>query len=120
VTGVQTCALPICGRHPLSRGVAELAKSGWRPRRTMIYCAWDAEEPGLLGSTEWVETHLAELQEHAAVYINSDSTSRGFLDVAGSHTLERLVTEVARGVEDPQRNGSVLERLNALALTELT
>src|SRR5436190_989267 len=103
-----------------ARGVAELAKSGWRPRRTMIYCAWDAEEPGLLGSTEWVETHLAELQEHAAVYINSDSTSRGFLDVAGSHTLERLVTEVARDVEDPQRNVSVLERLNALAITELT
>ncbi|HWW60417.1 MAG TPA: M28 family peptidase, partial [Thermoanaerobaculia bacterium] len=74
---------PISGQVAMleeARAVAELAKSGWRPRRTIIYCAWDAEEPGLLGSTEWVETHEGELREHAAVYINSDSTSRGFLD----------------------------------------
>ena len=101
-----------------ARGVAELTKSGWRPRRTLVYAAWDAEEPGLLGSTEWVETHLPELREHAAVYINSDSTNRGFLDVAGSHTLERLVTEVARDVEDPERGVSVLQRLTALELTQ--
>jgi N-acetylated-alpha-linked acidic dipeptidase len=100
-----------------ARGVAELAKSGWRPRRTLIYCAWDAEEPGLLGSTEWVETHLAELREHAAVYINSDSTLRGFLGVSGSHTLERMVTEVARDVEDPERGVTVLQRLVAAEVT---
>jgi N-acetylated-alpha-linked acidic dipeptidase len=114
---------PISGMVALmeeARGVAELAKSGWRPRRTMVYAAWDGEEPGLLGSTEWVETHLAELREHAAVYINSDSNSRGFLDVAGSHTLERLVTEVARDVDDPQRGVSVLQRLVALNITQAT
>lgn len=96
-----------------ARAIGELAKSGWRPRRTIIYAAWDGEEQGLLGSTEWVEAHAEELRQHAVVYINSDSNSRGFLDVGGSHTLERLVTQVARDVTDPQRNVSVLERLRA-------
>jgi N-acetylated-alpha-linked acidic dipeptidase len=96
-----------------ARAIGELAKSGWRPRRTLIFAAWDGEEQGLLGSTEWVETHLAELQQHAVVYINSDSNGRGFLDAGGSHTLERFVSEVARDVEDPQRKVSVLERRRA-------
>jgi len=112
---------PISGLVALmeeARGVAELAKSGWRPRRTMIYAAWDGEEPGLLGSTEWVEAHLPELREHAAVYINSDSNGRGFLDAGGSHTLERFVTEVARDVQDPERGVSVLQRRTALDVVE--
>lgn len=93
-----------------ARAIGTLAKNGSRPRRTLIYAAWDGEEQGLLGSTEWVETHLAELQQHAVVYINSDSNGRGFLDAGGSHTLERFVHEVVRDVEDPQRKVSVLER----------
>ncbi|HVR41401.1 MAG TPA: M28 family metallopeptidase [Thermoanaerobaculia bacterium] len=101
-----------------ARAIGELAKSGARPRRTIVYAAWDAEEPGLLGSTEWVETHEAELREHLAVYINSDSNSRGFLDAGGSHTLERLVTEVARDVQDPRRGVSVLERVRARDVVE--
>jgi N-acetylated-alpha-linked acidic dipeptidase len=112
---------PISGQVAMleeAKAIGELAKSGARPRRTVIYCAWDGEEQGLLGSTEWVETHLAELQEHAAVYINSDSNSRGFLGVGGSHTLERFVTEVARDVEDPERNVSVLERMRAAYLAD--
>ncbi|HVG22534.1 MAG TPA: transferrin receptor-like dimerization domain-containing protein [Thermoanaerobaculia bacterium] len=96
-----------------ARAIGELAKSGWRPRRTLIFAAWDGEEPGLLGSTEWVETHLAELREHAVVYINSDSIDRGFFDAGGSHTLERFVTEVVRDVQDPERGVSVLERARA-------
>ena len=110
---------PISGMVSLmeeARAIAELAKSGWRPRRTLVFAAWDAEEPGLLGSTEWVETHLAKLREHAVVYINSDSNGRGFLDAAGSHTLERFVNEVARDVKDPQRGVSVLERRRAYDL----
>jgi len=99
-----------------ARAIGELAKSGWRPRRTLIFAAWDAEEQGLLGSTEWVEAHLAELQRNAVVYINSDSNCRGFLDAGGSHTLERFVSEVARDVIDPQRNVSVLERRRAFDL----
>jgi N-acetylated-alpha-linked acidic dipeptidase len=99
-----------------ARAIGELAKGGFRPRRTLIYAAWDGEEQGLLGSTEWVETHLPELREHAVAYINSDSTDRGFLEAAGSHTLERFVTEVARDVEDPERKVSVLERWRARQL----
>jgi N-acetylated-alpha-linked acidic dipeptidase len=118
---VHGAADPISGLVAMleeARAIGELAKSGWRPRRTLIFAAWDAEEPGLLGSTEWVETHLAELQEHAAVYINSDSNSRGFFDAAGSHTLQRLVNEVARDVDDPQRHVSVLERRRAHDLVD--
>lgn len=104
---------PISGQVAMleeAHAVGELAKSGSRPRRTIIYCAWDGEEPGLLGSTEWVEDHMADLQQHAVTYINSDSNSRGFLEAGGSHSLERLMTQVARDVKDPERNISVLER----------
>jgi N-acetylated-alpha-linked acidic dipeptidase len=96
-----------------ARSIGELAKSGWRPKRTIVYAAWDGEEEGLLGSTEWAETHAAELQKNLAVYINSDSNGRGFLQTGGSHTLERLLTQVARDVTDPERNVSVLDRLRA-------
>ncbi len=105
---------PISGQVAMleeARAIGELAKSGWRPRRTIIYCAWDGEEEGLIGSTEWAEQHGDELRQHGVVYINSDSNSRGFLDAGGSHTLERLMTQVARDVNDPERNVSVLERL---------
>jgi len=94
-----------------AKGIADLAKTGWRPKRTIIYASWDGEEEGLLGSTEWAETHGDELKQHGVVYINSDSTGRGFLEVGGSHTLERLMTQVARDVNDPERNVSVLERM---------
>ncbi len=96
-----------------ARGVSELVKSGWKPKRTIIYCAWDGEEPGLIGSTEWVETHADELKDKAAVYINSDSNGRGFLGVGGSHTLEKFVNEIARDVLDPQTKMSVGERWRA-------
>src|SRR5207244_13486472 len=74
-----------------ARGLGELRKSGWRPKRTVIYAVWDGEEPGLLGSTEWAEAHAEELQRKAVLYLNSDGNSRGFLNVGGSHTLERLM-----------------------------
>ncbi len=99
-----------------ARGVGELVKAGWRPKRTIVYAAWDGEEPGLLGSTEWVETHADELKRKAAVYINSDSNGRGFLGVGGSHTLEKFVGEVSKDVIDPQTRISVGERLKASIL----
>ena len=114
---------PISGQVAMleeARAIGELAKSGWRPRRTIIYAAWDGEEEGLLGSTEWAEQHGDELRQHGVVYINSDSNSRGFLGVGGSHTLERLTTQVARDVIDPQRRVSVLERMRARDLTLMT
>ncbi|HEV2706572.1 MAG TPA: transferrin receptor-like dimerization domain-containing protein, partial [Pyrinomonadaceae bacterium] len=101
-----------------ARAIGELAKTGWRPKRTIVYAAWDGEEPGLLGSTEWAETHADLLRRHAAVYINSDSNGRGFLNVGGSHTLEKFVNEVARDVTDPQKNISVYERARALRIIE--
>lgn len=96
-----------------ARSIGELAKQGFRPKRTIVYAAWDGEEPGLIGSTEWVETHAEELQRKAVAYINSDSNGRGFLGVGGSHTLEKFVNEVAQDVTDPQKKISVWKRWQA-------
>jgi N-acetylated-alpha-linked acidic dipeptidase len=96
-----------------AQGLGALVKSGWKPKRTIVYCAWDGEEPGLLGSTEWVETHADLLKKNAVVYINSDSNDRGFLGVSGSHTIEKFINEVARDVIDPEKNISVSERARA-------
>lgn len=93
-----------------ARSMGELLKQGWKPKRTLIYCAWDGEEPGLLGSTEWVETHLDDLRKHAVMYINSDSNSRGYLEVEGSHTLEHFINDVARDVQDPETKLSAWKR----------
>jgi len=100
-----------------ARALGELAKSGWKPKRTIIYAAWDGEEPGLLGSTEWAETHATELRDHAVVYINSDGNSRGFFNAGGSHTLETFVNQVVRDVTDPEKGISVLDR--SVARTQL-
>jgi len=99
-----------------ARAVGELAKSGWRPKRTIVYAAWDGEEPGLLGSTEWAETHAQELNEHAAVYINSDSNSRGFFGAGGSQQLETFVNQAVRDVPDPEKGISVGDRTLAAAV----
>ncbi len=97
-----------------ARAIGELAQAGHRPKRTIVYAGWDAEEPGLLGSTEWVEDHADELRKKAVIYINTDSNGRGFLGAGGSHTLERLVNEVAASVEDPQTGVTVGQRMGAL------
>ena len=97
-----------------ARVIGELARTGWRPKRTLVFAGWDAEEQGLLGSVEWAETHADLLRRHAVAYINSDSNARGFLDIGGSHTLEALSNEVARDVTDPQKGVSVGERLRAI------
>ncbi|MBI4663199.1 MAG: M28 family peptidase [Verrucomicrobia bacterium] len=88
-------------------------KTGWYPKRTLLFCVWDAEEPALLGSTEWCEHHAAELREKAVAYVNTDGTSRGFLGVAGSHALETLAAQAAHEVVDPQTGASVSDRLRA-------
>lgn len=93
-----------------AKAIGALFKSGWRPRRTLVYASWDGEEPGLLGSTEWVETHATELKAKAALYVNSDVNSRGTLVVEGSHSLQRSVSEVAGAVADPEHGVSVLAR----------
>ncbi|MBV9760704.1 MAG: M28 family peptidase [Acidobacteriaceae bacterium] len=93
-----------------ARAFGELAKQGWKPKRTIVYCAWDGEEPGLLGSTEWVEAHEDDLLRHAVAYFNSDTNDRGFFGADGSHTLEKFLNSVARDVTDPEKNISVWER----------
>ena len=96
-----------------ARAVGELAKTGWRPKRTIVYAGWDAEEQGLLGSTEWAEHHAEELRAKAVAYINSDGNGRGFMGVGGSHQFERMVTQIGGDVPDPQTGVTVLERLKA-------
>jgi N-acetylated-alpha-linked acidic dipeptidase len=103
-----------------ARMMGELHKQGWNPKRTIIYCAWDGEEPGLLGSTEWVETHVADLRQHAVAYINSDSNGRGFFRASGSHDLEKFINDVARGIQDPEKNISVWQRAHLLRISRAT
>ncbi|MGD0007532.1 MAG: transferrin receptor-like dimerization domain-containing protein [Terriglobia bacterium] len=93
-----------------ARAFGELLKQGWKPQRTLIYCAWDGEEPALLGSTEWAEEHADELSRHAVAYLNSDSNGRGYLFMGGSHSLEKFINGVARDIEDPEKKISVWKR----------
>jgi len=104
---------PLSGQGPLleeARGYGQLLKQGWKPRRTIIYAAWDGEEPALLGSTEWVEAHADELATKAVAYLNSDTNNRGYLDMEGSHSLEQFINDVARDIEDPETKLSVWKR----------
>ena len=99
-----------------AKAIGALLESGWRPKRTLIYASWDGEEAGLLGSTEWAETHAEELQRKAVLYLNSDTNTRGFLDVEGSHSLQRFINEVAAGLNDPETGATVQARKRAKLL----
>ncbi len=110
---------PIAGQVALleeARSFGELYQQGWRPKRTLVYCSWDGEEPGLLGSTEWVEEHGDELATHAVAYINSDTNGRGYLEAEGSHELEALVNNVANDIQDPEKGISVGKRMRLARL----
>jgi N-acetylated-alpha-linked acidic dipeptidase len=112
---------PLAGQTALmaeAKAIGTLVKQGWRPRRTLVYASWDGEEPGLLGSTEWAESHAAELKSKAVMYVNSDTNGRGFLGVGGSHAMQHFASEAARDVKDPQTGASVLAR--ALAKERVT
>jgi N-acetylated-alpha-linked acidic dipeptidase len=120
VNGAQD---PVSGLSALleeARALGELVRQGWRPKRTIVYAAWDGEEPGLLGSTEWVEAHADELKEHAVAYLNTDGYGRGFLSAGGSHSLERFVNGVARDVTDPETGISVWKRRQARTIARGT
>jgi N-acetylated-alpha-linked acidic dipeptidase len=114
---------PISGQVALleeAHAMATLVKQGWKPKRTIIYCAWDGEEPMLLGSTEWAEYHGDELKQHAAIYINTDGNTRGYLEGGGSHSLEAFVNEVAKDVQDPEKQISVWKRKQAAQIVRGT
>jgi len=111
---------PLAGQTALmeeAKSLGALARNGWRPARTIVYASWDGEEPGLLGSTEWAETHAKELQAKAVVYINSDTNDRGFLGVEASYSLRGFIDQAAADVPDPETNASVRDR--ALARLEV-
>jgi len=103
---------PLSGQVALgetARAFGELMKTGWRPARTLIFAAWDCEEWGIIGSTEWAEKHQDELRENGVAYLNTDSNSRGWLSAGGSHSLQTFIAQVARDIEDPMRGQSALE-----------
>jgi N-acetylated-alpha-linked acidic dipeptidase len=113
VNGAQDPISGLVAELEEARALGTLYKQGWRPKRTIIYAAWDGEEPGLLGSTEWVEAHADELKTHAVAYLNSDTNSRGYLGIEGSHSLEKFMNGVAMDVEDPESGTSSWKRLQA-------
>ena len=93
-----------------ARSLGELVKTGWKPRRTIVMCEWDAEEEGLIGSTEWVEENRAELQAKAVAYINTD------VGVAGPNfspsavpSLKEFVRDATRDVKNPTTGDSIYE-----------
>ncbi len=112
---------PISGQAEMleeARMLGELHKEGWTPKRTIIYCAWDGEEPGLLGSVEWVETHLTDLQQHAVAYINSDSNERGHFEAGGTQDLQEVISGVTRDIQDPETHLSVFQRAHLVGISE--
>jgi N-acetylated-alpha-linked acidic dipeptidase len=104
---------PLSGQAEMlqeAKSIADLARTGWRPKRTLVYASWDGEEPGLLGSTEWAEAHADELKAKAVLYVNSDSNTRGFLSAGASYATQRLIDQVAADVQDPETHVSVRQR----------
>ncbi len=101
---VNGAADPISGAVALletARSIAELRKTGWKPDRTIVFALWDAEEFGLIGSTEWVEKHRDELRGKAVAYLNSDMNAGGGFSGGGSPVLEKFLRQVIRDVRDP-------------------
>jgi N-acetylated-alpha-linked acidic dipeptidase len=101
---------PVSGNAALletARTLGEMVKQGWQPKRTIVFASWDAEEWGLIGSTEWAEKHADELRNKAVVYFNSDTNRQGVLSMSGSHTLERFLNDVVRDSVDPLNGKSL-------------
>jgi N-acetylated-alpha-linked acidic dipeptidase len=93
-----------------ARALGELTRGGWKPRRTIVMCEWDGEEPGLLGSTEWVESNRAELQAKAVAYLNTDVGVNGpNFSASATPSLKELVRDVTRDVEDPRASRPIYD-----------
>ena len=96
-----------------AKALGALHKAGWKPKRTIVYTSWDAEEPMLLGSTEWAEDHAAELQKKAVLYINSDGNGRGILNIGGSEDMEKFADTAIADLVDPETGQLVAARRRA-------
>jgi N-acetylated-alpha-linked acidic dipeptidase len=95
----------------VARGFGQLLKQGWKPKRTLILCSWDAEEYGLIGSTEWAEENADELQEKAVAYLNVDVAVSGpNFSASAVPSLWKLIRSVARDVKDPKTGKSVYQQ----------
>lgn len=93
-----------------ARSIAEQVKAGRRPKRTIVFATWDAEEWGLLGSTEYVEEDSLRLSRHAVAYLNQDDIAQGpNFSGGGSPSLRALLRDVAKQVPDPSHQGSVYD-----------
>ncbi len=117
VNGAQDPLSGLTAELEEARAMGELLRQGWKPKRTIVYAAWDGEEHGLIGSTEWAELHAKELQSKAVMYLNTDGNGRGYLNAEGSHYLENLVNSVAREVEDPETKQTVWKRWQAAVIS---
>jgi N-acetylated-alpha-linked acidic dipeptidase len=94
----------------VGRGLGQLLRSGWKPRRSIVLCSWDAEEQGLIGSTEWVEELASELREKAIAYLNMDAAVSGPNFGASSvPSLWKLISSAAQDIRDPKTGKSVYE-----------
>jgi len=94
----------------LARGLGQLMKSGWKPRRSIILGSWDAEEQGLIGSTEWAEENAAELKEKAVAYLNVDVAVSGPNFSASSvPSMWKLIWSAAQDVRDPKTGKSLYD-----------
>ena len=95
----------------VGRAFGQMVKEGWKPRRTIILCSWDAEEYGLIGSTEWAEENATELREKALAYLNLDAAVSGAHFGASSvPSLWKLIRAVTRDVKDPKTGKSVYQQ----------
>lgn len=95
----------------VAKGLGALAKTGWRPARSIAFAFWDAEEFGLVGSTEYAEALKARLREQLVMYVNIDMYMKGRFDPGGVPSLSAFVADVAKDV--PQDGSTVYERWKA-------
>jgi N-acetylated-alpha-linked acidic dipeptidase len=98
----------------MGRGLGQLIKAGWKPRRTIVLCSWDGEEQGLLGSTEWAEEKAAELTEKAVAYLNMDAAVSGpNFGAASVPSMWNLIYDAARDIHDPKTGKSIFDAWRA-------
>jgi len=95
----------------VARGFGDLLKQGWTPKRTIILCSWDAEEYGLIGSTEWAEENADDLREKAVAYLNVDvAVSGGNFGASSVPSLWKVIRDVTRDVKDPKTGKSIYQQ----------